>query len=82
MGPPPHDQTLLINSLMSLLTALAVPSSAQHSLLCALSIHTVRSTYGIVCLRRRLERDPHTFSPSPPRPSATRKRPRLIFDPP
>jgi len=35
------------------------------SLVSALSIHTVRFTYSVACLRCRLERDPHTFSPSP-----------------
>ena len=66
----------------SSLPSLFPPLHSTPCLLCALSFHTVHSTYGIVCLRRRLERDPHTFSPSPPRPFATRMRPRHIFDPP
>ena len=55
-----HSCTLS-RSLQSLLTIFSIPSHASHSLLCALSIHTVRSSHAIVTTRRHLERDPTTF---------------------
>ena len=42
-----------------------VPSHAQHTLLCALSLHTIRTSYSIICTCRRLERDPSTFVHQP-----------------
>ena len=78
LGPPSvisSSPTLVLTlptSLLSLLTALAIPSFVP-------SLYVHCSLYfGIVCLRR-LVCNPHTFSPSRP---STRKRPRLIFNPP
>ena len=50
-----HSCTLSC-SILALLTAFSVPHTACHTLLTALSIHTVRSTYAIVTARRHIER--------------------------
>ena len=54
-----------------LLEALSVPSDASHSLLTALSVHTVRSSDSVIRTRRLLERNPSTFA----RPALYRPRP-------
>ena len=57
-------------NLQTFLKLLQVPPPAMHTLLHSLAIQLVRSTHGLICLRRRLERDPATFKyrylPTPP----------------
>ena len=54
-----------------LLEALSVPRDTSHSLLTALSVHTVRSSDSIIRTRRLLERNPSTFA----RPALYRPHP-------
>ena len=62
-----------------LLDALSVPRDAAHSLLTALSVHTVRSSDSVIRTRRLLERNPATFA----RPALYRPRPFApTHDPP
>ena len=55
-----HSCTIPTN-LKTFLDLMHVPPAATHRLLTALSIQIVRSTHGLIRLRRRLENDPHTF---------------------
>ena len=59
-----HSCTLPL-TLVPLLQAMRVPAAASHTLLCSLAVHTVRSSDSIVRTRRRIERDPFTFSRTP-----------------
>ena len=62
-----HSCTIPTN-LQTFLDIMQVPPAATHRLLTALSVQIVRSTHGLVRLRRRLEKDPHTFIPPLPTP--------------
>ena len=58
------------SNLKTFLELCDVPSSVVHTLLHSLSINIVRSTHGLICLRRQLDRDPATFLPASLAPSA------------